>query len=154
MPLLQPLIINLHIFPSGLPMKDSLSLFHSFHLLLLSDQLSDHIIYFRFQLVNKLISSPLAFLINSHIIYSLIAVSKRTHFISSHFSDQLFRFLSVNEGQILMCYHLQVFLMRDQAPVLLLLYPIVAPVVHSLLVFSLSPSWLIYSLQTNEVDFL
>src|SRR6266478_210895 len=150
--LLQPLIINLHIFPSGLPMKDLLSLFHSFHLLLLSDQLS--LIYFRFQLVNKLISSPLAFLINSHVIYSSIAVSKQTHFISSHFSDQLFQFQSVNEGQILMCYHLRVFLMRDRAPVLLLLYPIVAPVVHSLLIFSLSPSWLIYSLQTNEVDFL
>src|SRR6266850_2568976 len=38
----------------------------------------------------SLISSPLTFLINSHVIYSSIAVSKRTHFISSHFSDQLF----------------------------------------------------------------
>ncbi len=77
---LQLLIINLHIFPSGLPMKDSLSLFHSFHLLSLSDQLSHH-----------LFSIP---------------VSEQTHFISSCFSDQLSCHLFFDCSQQMNSFHL------------------------------------------------
>src|SRR6266850_228983 len=66
--------------PSGLPTKDSLSLFHSFHLLSLSDQLSHH-----------LFSIP---------------VSEQTHFISSCFSDQLSCHLFFNCSQQTNSFHL------------------------------------------------
>ena len=81
--LLQPLIINLHIFPSGLPTKDSLSLFIS------------------------LISSPLTFwpTLWSHHLFS-IPVSEQTHFISSCFSDQLSCHLFFDCSQQMNSFHL------------------------------------------------